>query len=188
MTILYFVRHAHSTYSPDERMRPLSEKGVEGAHHLCKVFQDIQVDRFYSSPYRRAVETIAPLATERRQDIVEVEALRERLLAPGELAGFQEAVTYVWQHPDQNPYGGETNEEATDRIRQFIDQLLVQHPEETLVLGTHGNIMVLLLQAFDCSFDYSFWKSLPMPAVCRLGIDATGEVDIRVIPLNTTRQ
>lgn len=27
MTTLYFVRHAHSTYTPDEVERPLSEKG-----------------------------------------------------------------------------------------------------------------------------------------------------------------
>jgi len=30
MTTLYFVRHAHSTYTPDEVERPLSEKRLFG--------------------------------------------------------------------------------------------------------------------------------------------------------------
>lgn len=30
-TNLYFVRHAHSTYTPDELGRPLSEKGIQDA-------------------------------------------------------------------------------------------------------------------------------------------------------------
>lgn len=28
MTTIYFVRHAHSTYTKEERERPLSEKGT----------------------------------------------------------------------------------------------------------------------------------------------------------------
>ncbi|HBQ75403.1 MAG TPA: histidine phosphatase family protein, partial [Exiguobacterium sp.] len=62
MTTLYFVRHAHSTYSPDERARPLSGAGQADARRLLETFQGIPIDRFYSSPYRRAIETVAPLA------------------------------------------------------------------------------------------------------------------------------
>ncbi|KOP31050.1 hypothetical protein ADM98_03580 [Exiguobacterium sp. BMC-KP] len=188
MTTLYFVRHAHSTYSPEERTRPLSDKGQADAKRLLETFQGIPIDRFYSSPYLRAIETIAPLAMDRQRSIIEEEALRERLLAPGELDDFQEAVTYVWKHPNVNPYGGETNEEGALRIRQFIDELVKKYPEETLVFGTHGNIMVLLLETFDSTFDYTFWKSLPMPAVCRMEVESGVEVSIRVVPLwNNTK-
>jgi len=183
MTTLYFVRHAHSTYSTDERARPLSDAGQADARRLLETFQEIPIDRFYSSPYQRAIETIVPLADARQKPITEVEELRERLLAPGELDDFQAAVTYVWQHPDKNPYGGETNEEAAQRIRQFIDELVEKHSEETVVLGTHGNIMVLLLETFDPTFDYVFWKSLPMPAVCRMDVKVGEQVNIHVVPL-----
>ncbi|WP_034785891.1 histidine phosphatase family protein [Exiguobacterium acetylicum] len=183
MTTLYFVRHAHSTYSPDERTRPLSDTGQADAKRLLETFQEIPIDRFCSSPYQRAIETIAPLAEARQKPIIEIEELRERLLAPGELDDFQAAVTYVWQHPDENPYGGETNKEASQRIRQFIDELVEKHPDETVVLGTHGNIMVLLLETFDPTFDYAFWKSLPMPAVCRMDVKVGKQVNIQVVPL-----
>jgi len=99
MTTLYFVRHAHSTYSPDERRRPLSDKGQADARRLLETFQEIPIDRFYSSPYPLAIETVAPTAEARRQPIIEVEELRERILAPGALDGVQEAVMYVWQTP-----------------------------------------------------------------------------------------
>lgn len=183
MTTLYLVRHAHSTYSTDERARPLSDAGQADARRLLETFQGISVDRFYSSPYQRAIETIAPLAKARQHPIIEVEELRERLLAPGELDDFQAAVTYVWQHPNENPYGGETNNAASQRIRQFIDELVEKHPDETVVLGTHGNIMVLLLETFDPTFDYAFWKSLPMPAVCRMDVKVGKQVNIQVVPL-----
>jgi 2,3-bisphosphoglycerate-dependent phosphoglycerate mutase len=185
LTTLYFVRHAHTTYSPDERRRPLSDKGQADARRLLETFQEIPIDRFYSSPYQRAIETVAPLAEGRRQPIIAVEELRERLLAPGELDGFQEAVMYVWQHPNDNPFGGETNKEAAQRIRQFIDELVEKNSDEIVVLGTHGNSMMVLLETFDPTFDYTFWKSSPMPAVCRLEVKSGGEVDIHVVPLLT---
>lgn len=185
MTTLYFVRHAHSTYSPDERARPLSGAGQADARRLLETFQGIPIDRFYSSPYRRAIETVAPLAKARQHPIIEVEELRERLLVPEALDDFQAAVTYVWQHPNENPYGGETNKEASQRIRQFIDELVEKHPDETVVLGTHGNIMVLLLETFDPTFNHAFWKSLPMPAVCRMDVRAGEQADIHVVPLLT---
>ena len=66
MTTLYFVRHAHSTYSPDERKRSLSDAGQADAIRLLETFKGIPIDRFYSSPYQRAIETIAPLAEARQ--------------------------------------------------------------------------------------------------------------------------
>lgn len=37
MTNIYFVRHAHSTYTPDEMERPLSEKGYLDALRVTEL-------------------------------------------------------------------------------------------------------------------------------------------------------
>lgn len=167
-TTIYLVRHAHSTYSTDEQARPLSEQGRYDAEQLTTLFKGIKPDHIYASPYRRAIETVQPLAAQYGLVIQETAAVQERLLAPGELSNFQQAVGYVWEHPDENPYGGESNVTAQQRIVHEIKQLLKKHKKQTVVIGTHGNIMVLLMQHFDPTYGYDFWKTLKMPAVYRM--------------------
>ena len=43
--------------------------------------------------------------------------------------------------------------------------LLERHPTEHIVLSTHGNLLALILQTFDPSVDFVFWKSLTMPDI-----------------------
>ena len=171
MTTIYLVRHAHSTYSTDERNRPLSARGKQDAEALVPLFHGIPIDQIYASSYKRARETVEPLAQSRELMIKEQEAFAERMLAPKALPDFQEAVRFVWEHPDENPYGGESNQLATQRVVAGTMELLRTHQEDVLVIGTHGNIMALLMQHFDAQYDYAFWQTLPMPAVYRLDFE-----------------
>ncbi len=172
MTTIYLVRHAHSTYSTDEEARPLSEQGRDDAEQLTTLFDGITLDYIYASPYRRAIETVQPLAEQSGLAIQETAAVQERLLAPGELPDFRQAVRYVWKHPDENPYGGESNVTAQRRIVLEIKRLLEHHQNQTIVIGTHGNIMVLLMQYFDPEYGYDFWNTLKMPAVYKMTFKA----------------
>lgn len=183
MTTIYLVRHAHSTYSPDEIARPLSERGTADAKQLISLFREVQPDYIYTSPYRRAIETVQPVAEHYGLPIEEAEAFQERLLAPGQLDDFQQAVEYVWNHPDKNPYGGESNDIAQYRVVSGTQQLIRKHTNETVVVGTHGNIMVLLMQHFDPAYDYSFWSRLAMPAVYRLVFDGERCLQIEEVSL-----
>jgi 2,3-bisphosphoglycerate-dependent phosphoglycerate mutase len=44
LTNLYFVRHAHSTYTPDELKRPLSEKGQADAEKITRILKKENID------------------------------------------------------------------------------------------------------------------------------------------------
>jgi len=46
----YFIRHAHSNYTPDEINRPLSDKGRESLAQL-EFLADKPITAIYSSPY-----------------------------------------------------------------------------------------------------------------------------------------
>lgn len=61
LTHLYFVRHAHSTYTPDELGRPLSDRGSRDAQNIKTLFENKRVDHVISSPYQRALETVMVL-------------------------------------------------------------------------------------------------------------------------------
>jgi len=63
VTNLYLVRHAHSTYTPDEIGRPLSTKGFTDAKRISNILENENIDVLISSPYKRAVQTVARIAT-----------------------------------------------------------------------------------------------------------------------------
>jgi len=86
------ARHAHSVYSPDERNRPLSERGRIDAQKVAEILKDCGVDVLIASPYRRAFQTIEGLAKLLEKEIVIEEDIRERLLSAKPVDDFESAV------------------------------------------------------------------------------------------------
>jgi broad specificity phosphatase PhoE len=80
MTIL-LIRHAHagdrSRWDGDDRLRPLSDRGHQQASAIVDTFATYPVERILSSPLRRCVQTVEPLADAYGLDIEEEDALVE---------------------------------------------------------------------------------------------------------------
>jgi 8-oxo-dGTP diphosphatase len=66
---LLLVRHAsagkRSEWTADDAERPLDERGVAQAEHLPDVLARFPIARILSSPARRCLDTVAPLAAAR---------------------------------------------------------------------------------------------------------------------------
>lgn len=63
MTTVYFVRHAEPNYdNHDDSSRELSNKGLKGRKLVTKFLLDKHIDVIVSSPYKRAIDTIADFA------------------------------------------------------------------------------------------------------------------------------
>lgn len=167
MTTIYFIWHAHSTYTPDEYNRPLSESGKLEASKLVPLFKTIKIDAMYASNYFRAYETIEPIAMQKGLAIQKEELLNERILSSTPLADFEKSIQKVWGDPTFAFAGGESNEAAQKRVRPIIDQLVKRHSSETIIIGTHGNILTLLLNDFDDNYGLAFWKKLKMPDIVK---------------------
>ncbi|MGH3664735.1 MAG: SixA phosphatase family protein [Egibacteraceae bacterium] len=75
------IRHAHAgdrgRWGTDDDARPLSDKGRQQAAALVGLVADHPVDRVLSSPLRRCVETVQPLAEARGLPVEDDEALAE---------------------------------------------------------------------------------------------------------------
>src|SRR3989344_490274 len=58
---LYLIRHCSTCDSEEKRYSgretPLNSKGINEANKLAKEFVRIGIERIYSSPYKRALET-----------------------------------------------------------------------------------------------------------------------------------
>ncbi|CKE78423.1 phosphoglycerate mutase family protein [Streptococcus pneumoniae] len=156
MTTIYFVRHAHSTYTKEERERPLSEKGHLDAENVTRLLKDKHIDVVISSPYKRAIQTVQGIANTYHVSIEIEENLRERLLSKEPVTDFNNAVQKVWEDWDFAYEGGESNEVAQRRAVICMQNILKKYEDQNIVIGTHGNIMVLLMNYFDSKYDFRF--------------------------------
>ncbi|MNB80924.1 Phosphoserine phosphatase 1 [compost metagenome] len=165
-TILYLIRHAESPYIAGKELeRGLSPKGQQDAERVKLILHNEKCDHFYSSPYARAISTIRPLAEERKQTIRLIDDLRERTIGDISGTGFYEAKRAVYQDFTFSFPGGESSAAAQKRAVRVVEQLLNQHAGDSIVIGTHGDIMTLLLNDFDPFYGFDFWQSASMPDI-----------------------
>ncbi|SIS74933.1 2,3-bisphosphoglycerate-dependent phosphoglycerate mutase [Salimicrobium salexigens] len=171
LTNLYLVRHAHSVYTPDERGRPLSDRGLTDAAIVTELLKKEDISRVVSSPYRRAFQTVEGIARHINKDVEVMENFKERLLAGEPVGDFTAAITKVWEDYDFSWEGGESNRMAPQRGVAAVSQLLKDSPEENMVIGTHGNLMTLIINYFDVNCGFAFWKELAMPDIYKLSFE-----------------
>jgi 2,3-bisphosphoglycerate-dependent phosphoglycerate mutase len=75
--------------------------------------------------------------------------------------------------------GGESSSEALTRGMQVIREM-VERPEKTIVIVTHGALLSLLIKQFNKEFGYEDWKSLSNPDVYKLELHNDGAVIQRI--------
>jgi phosphohistidine phosphatase SixA len=67
--VILLVRHASAgsrlTWEGDDRERPLDDRGENQARGLVSLLARFEIDAILTSPYRRCVQTIEPLAAAR---------------------------------------------------------------------------------------------------------------------------
>ncbi|USK52910.1 histidine phosphatase family protein [Cytobacillus solani] len=171
LTKLYFVRHAHSIYTADEWKRPLSDKGFLDADKVTKLLEAEKVDYVISSPYKRAIQTVEGIAKYIGKEIIIEDGFIERILSVEPVEDFDLAVQKVWHEPSFSWIGGESNQAAQTRGIHATFQILDRFEGNNIVIGTHGNIMVLIMNFFDGKYNFEFWKELSMPDIYTLEFD-----------------
>lgn len=174
LTSLYFVRHAHSFYTPDELGRPLSDRGFADATIVNEILKAEKIDIVLSSPYKRAIQTIEGVAAQLGKEVIIIEEFKERLLTTSPVTDFDLAVAKVWEDFSFFWDGGESNKDAQKRGVDATYTVLDKYADKNIVIGTHGNIMALIMNHFDFQYDFTFWKNLDMPNVYKLTFDGRG--------------
>ena len=170
------VRHAAPVepgtpgFADDDR--PLTDAGRAAAEELAAEFDGYGLTAIYSSPYLRAVQTVHVLAVRRGVKVQLLSDLRERRLSREPIEDWRSTLEHAWADADFAPPGGETGREAQRRAVATLDLLRSRHPDGgRLVLGSHGNLISLILQALEPDVDFAFHMAMPTPAVYRLTHD-----------------
>ncbi|MCE3199175.1 histidine phosphatase family protein [Paenibacillus sonchi] len=173
-TYIYMVRHGDSLKtSGNERSRFLSAQGEKDAQRVTQRLLGEGIDALYSSPYTRAVDTIAGLAGALGKEIHKVEDLKEkcwteddRTLQDPELYPFLEQ---MFAEPDfVLEVGGESNRVCKERAVKALKEILRNHPGERIVIGTHGMVMTLMMNEFAEEYGLDFLLQTRKPDIYRM--------------------
>ena len=170
------VRHAEPVPvgTPDvaDDDRPLTDAGLRAAAELAEELDGWEISAVYSSPYARALETVTALADRRGLTVQVLPDLRERVLSLEPHDGWRESLERSWADADLALPGAESGRVAQRRAIGMLDLLRARHPDGgRLVIGSHGNLISLILQALDPGVGYAFNMAMPTPAIYRLTHD-----------------
>lgn len=58
---------------------------------------------------------------------------------------------------------GKSNREALNRILDLFEDLEERYSDKTILLSSHGNLLGILINHFDSSFDYKKWGQMTFP-------------------------
>ena len=151
MTKIYFVRHAQPKFSHHEDLtRPLTNEGKEDSEKVTEFFKEKQIDSFYSSPYKRSVDTIKGAADFHKKEIITDIRLRER--EKGSNGNKHGMFQKRWADHDYHEEGGESISMVQSRNMEALKEILAANEGNTLVIGTHGTALSTILNYYDREF------------------------------------
>lgn len=151
MTRIFFVRHAQPDHIYcDDKTRPLTSEGEADAKKVLEVLSDKNIDLFFCSPYKRSLDTIRGAAEFYGMRIITDERLRERESGKG--ANVKDMFRKRWEDHDLHESGGESLNMVQKRNIAALEEILTQHRNKNIVVGTHGTALSTIMNYYDPGF------------------------------------
>ncbi len=177
MKYIYLVRHCKAI--GQEPRAPLTDEGIQQSKRLAEFFEEMSIQRIYSSPYIRAYDTVKPLSNILNIIINTDERLIERVLSTNELDDWLNKLHETYINIDLKYEGGESSREAMSRGVSVINEILSK-AESNVVIVTHGALMSLILRYYNNDFGFEEWKKLSNPDVYRLEFNQIDNKEIKI--------
>lgn len=168
MKKIFLVRHCVA--DGQHKDSPLTYDGIRQARSLSDFFskQNIVIDRIFSSPYLRAIESIKPYAEQTSTSLEVHENLRERILSEQPIEDWMDALEHTFFDFDYALPGGESGNDALNRVNVVLDTVYSDENLQNVILVSHGNLIALVLNQFDNTYGFEQWKKLRNPDVYML--------------------
>lgn len=195
MTTLFLIRHGLTAVTGKTLYGrtpgvPLDDRGAAQAEALSERFAAIRLTAVYSSPLDRCMQTMAPLAERHHLDVVPREGLVE--MDVGTWTGrplAQVRRTRLWKELIHRPShvrfpGGESFADAQARALTEIDAIAAHHPRGRVAVGSHGDIIRMLIAHFSGAHLDLFQRTMSDPA--SVSVVHLGEAGPYVLLVNDT--
>ena len=137
-TKVFFVRHAQPDFSiRDDMTRPLTEKGIKDSRKVTNILMDKNIISIYSSPFKRAVDTIKHFSEKMDLEIKAIENFRERNVGEW-VEDFRTYSKRQWEDFNFKISNGESLKEVQERNSEALFKILAESHGSNIVIGTHG--------------------------------------------------
>ena len=170
-TTLVLVRHGECSANVEERFRgrcdfDLNDLGRQQAQQLAGALQKLNPTALYSSPLRRAVQSLAPASRLLALEIGIEDGLNNLSFGAwegrlkSEIAKEQPDLWELWRRsPEELSFPGmESLGEVARRGKEALDKLVRRHPGETVALCTHRTVLKPLVPLCLGMTPPCFWK------------------------------
>lgn len=149
MKKIYLIRHCQAEGQSGNAN--LTREGVNQAVKLATFLDHENIQYIVSSPFLRAQKTIEPLARHIGLPINTDERLTERVLSNELMDNWVECLRETFNDLNLCYDGGESSRDAMTRGGAVINEL-VERPESSIAVVTHGCLMALISKYFDAEF------------------------------------
>lgn len=165
MKRIILIRHCHA--EGQHKDSPLTKNGVNQAHRVALFLEDkrFKIDRIITSPYLRAIETIKPFAEKYHIPIEVDSSLQERVLSDEPIDDWIEVLEQSFIDRDFRLPGGESSNDALQRVQDTLNSILNDDRTSTTVVVTHGNLLAILLKEFQGDIGFTQWKEFTNPDI-----------------------
>ncbi len=155
MTNVYFVRHAEPDYNNhDDLLRPLTDKGMKDRIKVTNYLMDKKIDVILSSPYIRAIDTVADFAKNVGLSIETVSDFRERKIDSSWIEDFNAFSKKQWSDFNYKLTDGESLNEVQQRNIRALEEVIFIHKGKNIVIGSHGTALSTIINYYDNRFNY----------------------------------
>jgi len=182
MRKVYFVRHAKPDFSiVDDYIRPLTEEGCKDCKKVTKFLKDKSITKVFSSPYKRAVDTVKDFAESLGLNIHIVHDFRERKINKGLwIEDFNAFAKEQWNNFDYKLPEGECLNEVQKRNIKALISLLEEDIDENIAIGCHGTALSTVINYFDNKFNFVEFDRIKniMPLIVCLTFDGQDIINI----------
>jgi len=153
MKKIYFVRHSLPNFEiKDDRTRPLSAEGIERCKEIDSFFKEIEIDAIYSSPFKRAYDTVINLSKIKKIEIKYIEDFRERKVSDKWIEDFNDFAKKQWNDFNYKLKDGESLSEVQNRNIKGLEAILQNKEYNNIVIATHGTALSTIVNYYDNLF------------------------------------
>ena len=185
MTKVYFVRHAEPNYdNRDDMSRELSAKGIIDREIVTQFLSDKNIDAL-SSPYKRAIDTIAHFADSKGLNIEIVDDFRERKVDSVWIEDFVSFSKAQWTDFDYKLSDGESLNDVQSRNISALNSVLEKYKNKNIAIGSHGTALSAIINYYDNSFGYEDFEKIRtvMPCIVEFTFQNDKCISIKSIDL-----
>jgi probable phosphoglycerate mutase len=151
--LLYLVRHGETDWNLARRIQgstdiPLNDTGRGQAAATGRLLARRNWDAIYASPLSRAFESASIISSTLGLSApITVDAIVERNY--GEAEGLADPELALRFPADADVPGRETRDEVVARVLPALVELAEQHPDQAVIVVSHGGVIRSVLNAVD---------------------------------------